>query len=111
MFLRHGYFSRGKGEAWVFFPDKQGGLKPSTVNLKGVYSKEQQASLPQMETLFLGCEESQGRKERDATGHWHGAVTSQDCTPSLEREGSPLVGSRVYLRRKVGTRQRRGSSQ
>lgn len=81
------------------------------MNIKAVYSEEQQASLPWMETLFLGCEESQGRKEKDATGHWGGAVTSQDGTPSLEREGPPLVGSRVYLRRKVGTRQRRGSSQ
>lgn len=88
-----------------------GGLKAGTVNIKGVYSEEQQASLPRMETLLLGCEESQGRKERDATGHWGGAVTSQGGTPSLEREGPPLVGSRVYLRRKVGTRQRRGSSQ
>lgn len=70
-----------------------GGLKPTSVNIKRVYSEEQQASLPQMETLFLGCEESQGRKKRDATGHWGRVVTSQDGTPSPEREGMPLVGS------------------
>lgn len=69
-----------------------GGLKAGTVNIKGVYSKEQQASLPRMETLLLGCEESQGRKERDATGHWGGAVTSQGGTPSLEREGAATCG-------------------
>lgn len=69
-----------------------GGLKPITVNIKRVYSEEQQASLPRIETLSLGCEESQGRKERDATGNWGGVVTSQDGTPSLEREGLPLVG-------------------
>lgn len=46
-----------------------GGSKPVIVNTKGIYSKEQQAFLPRIEVLFLGCEESQGRNEGDATDH------------------------------------------
>lgn len=43
-----------------------GGSKATIVYIKGVHSKEPQTP-SQIDTLFLGCEESRVRDERDAT--------------------------------------------